>query len=75
MFIQIIISHFNVKREKSNKLIWFHASSIGELNSIIPIIENLNTNSKNLLKASVYFDSPASVFAYGSLHNITISNE
>ena len=46
---KIIISHFNVKREKSNKLIWFHASSIGELNSIIPIIENLNTNSKNLL--------------------------
>lgn len=46
---KILISHFNVKKEKGNKLIWFHASSIGELNSIIPIIENLNTNSKNLL--------------------------
>ena len=46
---KILISHFNVKREKNNKLIWFHASSIGELNSIIPVIENLNTNSKNLL--------------------------
>lgn len=46
---KILTSHFNVKREKGNKLIWFHASSIGELNSIIPIIENLNTNYKNLL--------------------------
>jgi 3-deoxy-D-manno-octulosonic-acid transferase len=37
---KILTSHFNVKREKGNKLIWFHAASIGEFKSIIPIINN-----------------------------------
>ena len=45
---KIFSSHFNVKRNFSKKLIWFHASSIGELKSIIPIIKNLNTNQENL---------------------------
>ena len=31
---------------KSGKLVWFHSSSVGELLSIIPIIEKLETNSK-----------------------------
>mgnify|MGYP001172307458 CR=1 FL=1 len=44
---KILVSHFNVKRNKS-KLIWFHAASIGEFKSILPIIENLNKNKKNL---------------------------
>ncbi len=38
---KIFISHFNVVR-KEKKLIWFHAASIGEFKSIIPIIEELN---------------------------------
>ena len=46
---KIFPSSFNIYRDKKLKLVWFHASSIGELNSIIPVIENLNTNSKNLL--------------------------
>ena len=45
---KIFISHFNVNRKKDSKLIWFHAASIGELKSIIPIIEELNTSRKNL---------------------------
>ena len=45
---KILISHFNVKREKDYKLIWFHAASIGELKSIVPILEILNDSSKNL---------------------------
>ena len=44
---KIFTSYFNVKRNKS-KLIWFHAASIGEFKSILPIVENLNKNAKNL---------------------------
>ena len=40
---KIFISHFNIVR-KETKLIWFHAASIGEFKSIIPIIEELNTS-------------------------------
>jgi len=45
---KILTSHFNVERKKSSKLIWFHAASIGELKSIIPIIEELNKDNINL---------------------------
>ena len=45
---KIFISHFNVRRNLKNKLIWFHASSIGEFNSIIPIIEKLNKKKSKL---------------------------
>ena len=44
---KILSSHFNVKRKKNYELIWFHAASIGEFKSIIPLLENLNNNSKN----------------------------
>ena len=40
---KIFISHFNIVR-KETKLIWFHAASIGEFKSIIPIIEELNSS-------------------------------
>ena len=42
---KIFSSSFNVKRRKNKKLIWFHAASIGELKSIIPIIKYLNKNN------------------------------
>ena len=45
---KILISHFNVKRNYEQKLIWFHAASIGELKSILPIIKKLN--SDNILR-------------------------
>lgn len=44
---KILISHFNVEK-KISQLIWFHAASIGELKSIIPIIEELDKNNKKL---------------------------
>ena len=31
-------------KKKKKKLIWFHAASIGEFKSILPIIENLISN-------------------------------
>ena len=43
---KILISHFNIEKKRKSQLIWFHAASIGELKSIIPIIEELNTNNK-----------------------------
>ena len=39
---KIFVSNFNVKRKDNVKLIWFHAASVGEFKSILPIIENLN---------------------------------
>ena len=44
---KIFVHHFNVKK-KYHKLIWFHAASVGELQSIIPIIKELNKKNKNL---------------------------
>ena len=41
---KIFSSHFKVKRDHSRKLIWFHAASIGEFKSILPIIEKLNSS-------------------------------
>ena len=43
---KIFTSHFNIKKNKNHKLIWFHAVSIGELKSITPIIQKLNTQEE-----------------------------
>ena len=46
---KIFSSAFNSKKNLNKKLIWFHASSIGELLSIIPLIDSFNNlNKKNL---------------------------
>ena len=45
---KILISQFNASKKISQKLIWFHAASIGEFKSIIPIINDLNKKHKNL---------------------------
>ena len=37
---------FFSKEKKKGKLIWFHGASVGELQSIIPIIEKLNKDKK-----------------------------
>lgn len=56
---KLFSSCFDVTRKKENKLIWFHAASIGEMNSIIPIINKLNEKHLNLdfLVTSVTFSS------------------
>lgn len=45
---KIFRSHFNVKRKVNKRLIWFHAASIGEFKSILPIIEELDLQHKDL---------------------------
>ncbi len=44
---KILLSHFKVNEKDNYKLIWFHAASIGEFKSIIPIIKEL-IKDKNL---------------------------
>ena len=39
---KIFFNSFKVKRDFNKKLIWFHVASIGEFNSIIPIVEKLS---------------------------------
>ena len=45
---KLFSSHFNIKRKKNLKLIWFHAASIGEVKSILPIIHELNSKRSDL---------------------------
>jgi len=45
---KLLVSQFNVVKKNSLKLIWFHAASLGEFKSIIPIINELNKNTQNL---------------------------
>ncbi len=45
---KIFPKNFNILKIKDTKLIWFHAASIGEFKSIIPIIDELNKEYKNI---------------------------
>ncbi len=45
---KILVSCFRIKKKENSKLFWFHAASIGEFKSIIPIINKLNEDNKNL---------------------------
>ena len=45
---KIFSSNFNRIKKKNFKLIWFHAASIGEFKSILPIIEELNKKKNKL---------------------------
>ena len=46
--MKIFVKNFNVERNIKKKLIWFHAASIGEFKSILPVIEELNKDYKNI---------------------------
>ena len=45
---KIFPSNFFPNRNQKKKLIWFHAASIGEVQSIFPLIKKLNKEKKNL---------------------------
>ena len=44
---KLFSSCFNINKNNKKKLIWFHASSIGEVKSVIPIIKTINNKNKN----------------------------
>ena len=45
---KIFFSNFNVKRNHNCKLFWFHAASVGEIKSILPLINELNSRYKKV---------------------------
>ena len=44
---KIFVNHFNVRKSKNSKLLWFHAASIGEFKSIIPLIKEIHSKRRN----------------------------
>ena len=44
---KVFTSSFKINRKKNSKLIWFHAASVGEMNSIVPIINELKKSNDN----------------------------
>ncbi len=55
---KLFSSSFNVKKDSQKKLIWFHVASIGELKSIIPLLEKLaNKKELNFLITTVTLSS------------------
>jgi 3-deoxy-D-manno-octulosonic-acid transferase len=45
---KIFSSHFKAHKDNNKKLIWFHAASIGECLSILPLIDKINSENKNV---------------------------
>ena len=44
---KIFVKYFNIVETKNSKLLWFHAASIGELKSIVPIVKELSKKKDN----------------------------
>ena len=45
---KIFPSYFSPNKDNKKQLIWFHAASIGEVQSIFPLIQKLNDDKKNI---------------------------
>jgi len=44
---KILVNCFKITKSKNLKLLWFHAASIGEFKSIIPLIKKIKSGKKN----------------------------
>jgi 3-deoxy-D-manno-octulosonic-acid transferase len=69
---KIFFSNFNLNKKKEKKLIWFHAASIGEFRSIVPIIKEMNKdNSLEFLITTTTLSSSKLVGKeFKNFHNI-----
>ena len=69
---KIYPAYFDCKKKEESRLIWFHAASIGELNSILPVIENLNSNYnlEFLVTTSTYSSGELAKKEFGHCKNI-----
>ena len=45
---KLFSSHFNVHKDNNKKLVWFHAASIGECLSILPLIKEMSSENKKI---------------------------
>jgi 3-deoxy-D-manno-octulosonic-acid transferase len=43
---KLFSSAFDVKKNQNKKLVWFHAASIGELKSVVPLIKKLDESNQ-----------------------------
>ena len=44
---------FFSEKKNNGKLIWFHGASVGELQSIVPLVEKLDKNIKKYIYCSI----------------------
>ena len=68
---KIFSDSFNVTARGNSKLIWFHAASVGELNSILPIINELNQKRNNIEFLITTVTLSSGNLIQGKLTNIT----
>jgi 3-deoxy-D-manno-octulosonic-acid transferase len=45
---KIFTNHFKAHKDSEKKLIWFHAASIGECLSVLPLIDEINSKYNNI---------------------------
>ena len=70
---KIFSSHFNVKKDANSKLLWFHAASVGEFKSIVPLIKSLNKENKNfqfLITTTTISSSNLANIEFESFYNV-----
>ena len=60
---KLFSSSFNIKKNLKKKLVWFHAASIGEFKSIVPLIKKMNEkNEFEFLITTVTLSSSQIIF-------------
>ncbi len=70
---KIFSSHFNVIKNVNSKLLWFHAASVGEFKSIVPLIKSLKKENKNfefLITTTTISSSNLADIEFGSFNNV-----